>query len=118
MGPGLFSHGRRPLRSRAPEFGTSFVHEGRRSTHPDFEISNAPDLTPRAATPPLKISRVQFPPGDREPMRWDNWTMQADGGTDGRDVVEPSGWLLAYWMGRFHGFIAPPKQHTDPEIQI
>jgi hypothetical protein len=46
-------------------------------------------------------------------MRWDAWTMEADGGTDGRDVVEPSGWLLAYWMGRYHGLIDPPTT-TDP----
>jgi hypothetical protein len=50
-----------------------------------------------------------FLPRETEPMRWDHWTMQADGGTGGRDVAEPSGWLLAYWMGRYHGLIeAPP----------
>ncbi len=40
--------------------------------------------------------------------------MQPDGGTGGRDVVEPGAWLLAYWMGRYHGFIGPP-QTTNPE---
>ncbi len=54
-----------------------------------------------------------FSPREREPMRWDAWTMQADGGSDGRDVVEPSSWLLAYWMGRYHGLIAAPTT-TDP----
>ena len=49
-----------------------------------------------------------FAAREREPMRWDGWMMQADGGTGGRDVVEPGGWLLAYWMGRYHGFIAAP----------
>ena len=39
-------------------------------------------------------------------MRWDNWSMRADGGSGGRDVVDPGSWLLAYWMGRYHGFIA------------
>ena len=48
-------------------------------------------------------------------MRWDAWTMQADGGTDGKDVVEPSSWLLAYWMGRYYGFIAAPTA-TDPAL--
>lgn len=56
-----------------------------------------------------------FSPREREPMRWDAWTMQADGGTDGRDVVEPSSWLLAYWMGRYHGLIAAPTA-TDPAL--
>jgi hypothetical protein len=48
-------------------------------------------------------------------MRWDAWTMQSDGGTGGRDVVEPSSWLLAYWMGRYYGFILPPTA-TDPAV--
>jgi hypothetical protein len=41
--------------------------------------------------------------------------MQADGGAGGNDVVEPSGWLLAYWLGRYHGFIAAPTV-TDPQL--
>ena len=48
-------------------------------------------------------------PREREPMLWDNWTMKIDGGTGGNDVVQPSSWLLAYWMGRYHGFIEAPK---------
>lgn len=52
-------------------------------------------------------------PRETEPCRRDHWLMQADGGTGGRDVVEPSSWLLAYWMGRYHGFIEAP-QTTDP----
>ena len=36
-------------------------------------------------------------------------------GAGGRDVVEPGGWLLAYWMGRYHGFIAAPTT-TRPEL--
>ena len=48
-------------------------------------------------------------------MRWDHWDMQADGGTGGRDIVEPSGWLLAYWMGRYYGFIEAPAVN-DPGL--
>ena len=48
-------------------------------------------------------------------MRWDHWLMQADVGAGGRDGVEPSAWLLAYWMGRYHGFIAAPTV-SDPEL--
>jgi len=29
--------------------------------------------------------------------------------------VEPSAWLLAYWMGRYYGFIAAPTV-TDPAL--
>lgn len=56
-----------------------------------------------------------FSAREREPMRWDGWMMQAEGGAGGRDVVEPGGWLLAYWMGRYHGFIAAPLV-TDPAL--
>ena len=56
-----------------------------------------------------------FSPREREPMLWDNWTMKADGGSGGNDVVQPSSWLLAYWMGRYHGFIEAPKA-TDPVL--
>lgn len=70
-------------------------------------------------TPPgyvaLKGGTRAFSPREREPMRWDGWTMQADGGSGGRDVVEPSSWLLAYWMGRYHGDIAAPTV-TSPDL--
>jgi hypothetical protein len=52
---------------------------------------------------------------EREPKLWDNWTMKADGGTGGNDVVQPSSWLLAYWMGRYHGFIEAPRV-TNPAL--
>jgi hypothetical protein len=41
--------------------------------------------------------------------------MQPDGGAGGNEVVEPGAWLLAYWMGRYHGYIAPPTS-TDPAL--
>jgi hypothetical protein len=56
-----------------------------------------------------------FLPRETEPLRWDHWLMQADGGTGGRDVADPSGWLLAYWMGRYYGFIEGPKV-TDARL--
>ena len=34
--------------------------------------------------------------------------MELDGGSGGRVVIDPSGWLDAYWMGRYYGFILPP----------
>lgn len=70
-------------------------------------------------TPPgyvaLKGGTKTFPPRETEPLRLDHWLMQADGGAGGNDVVEPSGWLLGYWLGRYHGFIAAPTV-TDPQL--
>jgi hypothetical protein len=68
-------------------------------------------------TPPGYVSYYgggsrAFLPRETEPLRWDHWLMQADGGSGGRDVADPSGWLLAYWMGRYHGFIEAPSDPT------
>lgn len=38
-----------------------------------------------------------------------------DGGGGGRSIDEPTGFVLDYWMGRYHGFITPP-QTTDPSL--
>lgn len=48
------------------------------------------------------------------PMRWSSSTLYLDGGGGGQ-VVDPSGWLEAYWMGRYFGFIQPPVTE-DPEL--
>jgi hypothetical protein len=77
--------------------------------------SHRADLQTPKGYVPYKAGTRTFSPRETEPMRWDHWTMQADGGTGGRDVVEPGAWLLAYWMGRFHGFITPPET-SDPSL--
>jgi hypothetical protein len=80
-----------------------------------YQNSHRADLrTPPGHVAP-KGGTKAFSPRETEPLRWDHWTMQADGGTGGRDVVEPASWLLAYWMGRYHGFIAAPAT-TDPAL--
>jgi len=43
---------------------------------------------------------------------WDKWNgnpYYPDGGGDGRVEDDGASWLLAYWMGRYHGFIAGGK---------
>jgi hypothetical protein len=38
-----------------------------------------------------------------------------DGGANGNRVMEPTGFLRDYWMGRYHGFIEAPRVH-DPRL--
>ncbi len=63
-------------------------------------------------TPPGYSTRKggvrSFLPRETQPMRWDNWTMNPDGGSGGREVEHPAAWLVAYWLGRYHGFIEAP----------
>jgi hypothetical protein len=80
-----------------------------------YQNSHRADLQTPPGYVAYKAGTRTFSPRETEPMRWDHWTMQPDGGAGGRDVVEPSGWLLAYWMGRYHGFIQPP-QAQEPSL--
>ncbi len=80
-----------------------------------YQNSQRTDLHPPPGYVPYSGGQRAFSPREREPMLWDNWTMKADGGTGGNDVVQPASWLLAYWMGRYHGFIEAPRV-TDPAL--
>ncbi|HXT39417.1 MAG TPA: hypothetical protein VN887_05290 [Candidatus Angelobacter sp.] len=82
-----------------------------------YQNSHRADLRTPAGYVALNGGSRTFLPRETEPLRWDHWLMQADGGTGGRDVAEPSGWLLAYWMGRYHGFIEAPTV-TDPKLLV
>lgn len=80
-----------------------------------YQNSHRTDLRTPQGYVALKGGTRTFPPRETEPLRWDHWVMQADGGAGGRDVVEPGAWLLAYWMGRYHGFIGAPTTQ-DPAL--
>jgi hypothetical protein len=73
-----------------------------------YRNSQRADLRTPPGKAAVKGGTRTFVPRETEPLRWDHWLMQADGGAGGQDVVEPGAWLLAYWMGRHHGFIAAP----------
>ncbi len=51
-------------------------------------------------------SRVALPPSERAFMRWNGNPYALAGGGDGRCEDDGAVWLLPYWMGRYHGFIA------------
>jgi hypothetical protein len=82
-----------------------------------YQNSQRADLRTPAGYVALNGGSRTFLPRETEPLRWDHWLMQADGGTGGHDVAEPSGWLLAYWMGRYYGFIEAPTV-TDPKLLV
>jgi hypothetical protein len=46
---------------------------------------------------------------DIGPARWDHDFMQLDGGNGGKSVGDPSGFIDAYWMGRYYGMLLPPE---------
>ncbi|HOZ45330.1 MAG TPA: hypothetical protein PLO37_01405 [Candidatus Hydrogenedentes bacterium] len=70
------------------------------------------------ATPPGYVPYCDgtraISPRERGPLRWSSSTLGCDGGNP-NSVVDPSGWLEAYWMGRYYGFIEAPTA-TDPVL--
>lgn len=79
-----------------------------------YQNSHRADLHTPAGYGIYKAGIRPFSPRETQPMRWDHWAMKPDGGFAAHpDVIEPGPWLLAYWMGRHHGFITAPGS-PDP----
>jgi len=82
------------------EWPWELIHwETRNSHRHDITLVGAPGTTRRNMT-----DRV-LPASERSIMRWASNAYQADGGGDGTDEEDGGAWLLAYWLGRYHGII-------------
>ncbi|MEN8194854.1 MAG: hypothetical protein ABFS12_18680, partial [Bacteroidota bacterium] len=57
-------------------------------------------------------------PREKTMSRSSSDVLRYDGGSNGRRVIEPSGYLRAYWMGRYHGFIKAPKTNDSEIISV
>jgi sugar lactone lactonase YvrE len=68
----------------------------------DLQLVRAPLIEP------LQTSRL-LPASERGVMRWDKNPWEAVQGDGGHTEWCPTFWLLPYWMGRYHGFIQPPR---------
>lgn len=78
----------------------------------DFEARS--DRFPPPGHLPYAGVEKAFSPRERGPLRWSESPDQLRGGS-GQEVVDPSGWLDAYWMGRYFGMILPPET-SDPAL--
>jgi hypothetical protein len=80
-----------------------------------YDTTDRRDLdTPRGYLPYAGVTRP-FSPRERGGVRWTDNSGEMKGGSDGKEVTDPSGWLDAYWMGRYYGFILPPDT-TDAAL--
>jgi len=65
-----------------------------------------------------RFNRVQLlnvlPADERNFDRWNRNPYTADSGKGGNYEDDGGSWLLAYWMGRYHGFIT----NGDPNLQL
>lgn len=83
-----------------------------------YQNSHRSDLKTPAGYVPYSGGTRAFSAREREPMLWDNWSMKMDGGAGSRDVVQPVSWLVAYWMGRYHGFIEAPRTTDQKALTV
>lgn len=81
----------------------------------DWDNTYRSDRLPQAGYLPYAEGGRSFSPRSRGPIRWTDSSQAMKGGHGGKVVVDPSGWLDAYWMGRYHGMILPPET-TDPAL--
>jgi hypothetical protein len=72
------------------------------------------DLDPPEDYIPYAHGEKPISPRERGGYRWSENPFELQGG-NGHTVIDPAGWLDAYWMGRYHGFISPP-QTDDPAL--
>ncbi len=80
--------------------------------HPyDFEARR--DINPPKGYLPYCDVERPLSPRERGGARWTNSGGELKRG--GGDVLDPSSWLDAYWMGRYYGFIAAPET-DDPAL--
>ena len=80
-----------------------------------YRHSHRHDLHASPGYEPYSGGTKALSPREIGPIRWCSSPMAYDGGSAGRAVVDPSGWLDAYWMGRYYGFITAPTT-DDPDL--
>jgi hypothetical protein len=81
----------------------------------DWDNTYRSDLLPPAGYIPYAGGGRPWSPRSRGPIRWTDSSLETKGGKGGHVVVDPSGWLDAYWMGRYYGMILPPET-DDPAL--
>jgi len=80
-----------------------------------YKNSHRHDLAPEPGYVPYGGGTRAMSPRETEAEWGSQSTIQYDGGSDGKVVTAPVGWLEHYWMGRYYGFIEAPRV-TDPEL--
>ena len=81
----------------------------------NYRNSHRADLFPEPNYVPYGGGTKAMSPRETSVRRGSRNALPYDGGVGGRRVMEPTGFLRDYWMGRFHGFITAPNSE-NPEL--
>jgi hypothetical protein len=80
-----------------------------------YHNSHRRDLAPRPGYVPYLGGTRAISPREIGPEWGSRSALEYDGGSGGRVVVPPIGWLEDYWMGRYYGLLEAPKK-SDPKL--
>jgi len=83
-----------------------------------YRNSHRDDLYPEPGYVPYAGGTKAISPRETGIKRGHRNAMYLDGGRGGRLVMEPTGYLRDYWMGRYHGFISAPETTNENLISI
>lgn len=83
-----------------------------------YHNSHRADLAPRPGYVPYMGGTRAISPRETGPEWGSRSSLEYDGGSNGRVVVPPIGWLEDYWMGRYYGLIEAPKTSDAKLTQI
>lgn len=81
----------------------------------DVENSHRDDLFIEAGYTSYEGGEKRISPREMHVMRSHRSAIVLDSGRGGKRVMEPTGFLRDYWMGRYHGFIEAPTT-ANPEL--
>jgi len=81
----------------------------------NYTNSYRDDLTPEPGYTSYEGGQKSLSPRESSIVQDNHSSTDLDGGLDGKRVLIPTGFLLDYWMGRYHGLIEAPTT-SDPGL--
>ena len=84
----------------------------------NFRNSFRDDLFPEQGYTPYEVDAKAISPRESSVKRGSRNAYQYDGGVNGRRVMEPTGFLRDYWLGRYHGIIEAPSAYEEDLISV
>ena len=84
----------------------------------DFENSFRDDLATEPGYVVYGVGTRGMSPRETSVKRGSRDALPYDGGANSRRVMEPTGFLRDYWMGRYHGFIEAPEVQDEALLTV
>ncbi|MCP5064854.1 MAG: hypothetical protein GY936_20735 [Ignavibacteriae bacterium] len=84
----------------------------------NYRNSHRNDLITESGYFPYEGGTKAISPRESSVTRGSRNALNYDGGVNSRRVMEPTGFIRDYWMGRYHGFIEAPSTNDSKLISV